>query len=208
MPHLKERGTLAAVEAIAEIARAFPQEDWLKWMIPEAQEILLRQSWIPYSQSYVRDFIINREKNQSPIVDKKNERRDEIIHRLKIIEFGISRLSLSSGNARQNLIELQAELELIKNNIKSKDKSVEKLRVDLGDISSPIVEELERTKSALIVALEEHSKSHQDLNDLVSVQGAAVQSLKQSKARDILGLTADVASLIGLAFSILSTLKP
>ena len=206
--HLKERGTLAAVEAMAEIAREFPQEDWLKWMIPEAQEILLRQSWIPYSQIYVRDFIINYEKTLSLTGDKNKERRDEIIDRLKSIEFGVSRLSLSSGNARQNLVELQAELELIKDDIKSKDKSVEELRADLGDISSPIIEELERTKSALIVALEEHTKSHQDLNDLVSVQGAAVQRLKQSNAREILGLTADVTSLIGLAFSILSTLKP
>ena len=87
--HLKERGTLAAVEAIAEIAREFSQENCFKWMIPEAQEILLRQSWIPYSQIYVRDFIINCEKNQSQIDDKENERRDEIIHRLKSIEFGI-----------------------------------------------------------------------------------------------------------------------
>ena len=61
--HLKERGTLAAVDALAKIAKEFPQEDWFRWMIPEAQQIFLQQSWTPYESNYIRELILDKNKN-------------------------------------------------------------------------------------------------------------------------------------------------
>lgn len=60
--HLKERGTLPSVEALAQIAREFPKEDWLNWMIPEAYQIYLYQSWIPYKPGCIQTIIFDENK--------------------------------------------------------------------------------------------------------------------------------------------------
>ncbi len=44
---IKQRGTYKACEAIQQILNGFPQMNWLKWTLQEAQDITRRQTWIP-----------------------------------------------------------------------------------------------------------------------------------------------------------------
>lgn len=44
---IKQRGTYKACEAIQQIINKFPELNWLKWVLHEAQDIMRRQTWIP-----------------------------------------------------------------------------------------------------------------------------------------------------------------
>lgn len=44
---IKQRGTYKACEAIQQIINEFPESNWLKWILHEAQDIMRRQTWIP-----------------------------------------------------------------------------------------------------------------------------------------------------------------
>ncbi len=47
LDHLKQRGTPKACNAIQQIINEFPELNWLKWVLHEAQDIMRRQTWIP-----------------------------------------------------------------------------------------------------------------------------------------------------------------
>lgn len=44
---IKQRGTYKACEAIQQIINEFPESNWLKWILHEAQDIMHRQTWKP-----------------------------------------------------------------------------------------------------------------------------------------------------------------
>ncbi len=45
--YLKQRGTPKACDAIRQIINEFPELNWLKWILQEAQDITRRRTWIP-----------------------------------------------------------------------------------------------------------------------------------------------------------------
>lgn len=47
LDQLKQRGTPKACDAIQQIINEFPELNWLKWVLHEAQDIMRRQTWIP-----------------------------------------------------------------------------------------------------------------------------------------------------------------
>ncbi|MBM4255791.1 MAG: hypothetical protein FJ147_07830 [Deltaproteobacteria bacterium] len=59
--HLKDRGTLAAGQAIQTIARELPQLDWLKWTLLEAQHVTRQRTWIPPKPSDILAIARNQQ---------------------------------------------------------------------------------------------------------------------------------------------------
>lgn len=47
LQYLKQRGTPKACDAIRQIINEFPELNWLKWILQEAQDITRRRTWIP-----------------------------------------------------------------------------------------------------------------------------------------------------------------
>ena len=47
LQYLKQRGNPKACDAIRQIINEFPESNWLKWVLHEAQDIMRRQTWIP-----------------------------------------------------------------------------------------------------------------------------------------------------------------
>ncbi|MDP3981381.1 MAG: hypothetical protein Q8Q33_08225, partial [Chlamydiota bacterium] len=47
LDHLKQRGTPKACDAVRRIVNEFPEQNWLKWELHEAQDIARRQTWVP-----------------------------------------------------------------------------------------------------------------------------------------------------------------
>ena len=200
--HLKERGTTAAVGALAEIAKEFPQEDWFNWMVPEAQQIFLQQSWIPYEASCIRDLILDQ--NKSSRRDANNIRMtklEEIIHLLRGIEFNLTMHSLRSGSARQDLSRLKTNVESIKSMIETQGQNLAELGLAQEAVEQNILKELEKKKEVILFAVENLSQSYSDRENFKQIY-KEIQALKQSKSRDQLELLADISSLIGFAISL------
>jgi len=58
---LKDRGTLAACEAIQKIAQALPQLNWLKWTLLKAQHITRQRTWVPPKPSDILAIAKNQQ---------------------------------------------------------------------------------------------------------------------------------------------------
>jgi hypothetical protein len=201
--HLKERGTLAAVEALAQIAKEFPQEDWFNWMVPEAQQIFLQQSWISYEPSYIRDLILDKNKNTDVASNIGMMRLDEIIHLLRCIEFNLTMQSLRSGNAKQDLSRLETNVERLKSMIESQGQNLADLGLAQEAAEQNILNELGEKKEAILSAVENFALGFSDRENFKQIY-KEIQALKQSKSRNQLELLADISSLIGFAFNLLA----
>jgi predicted NACHT family NTPase len=201
--HLKERGTLAAVEALAQIAKEFPQEDWFNWMVPEAQQIFLQQSWISNEPSYIRELILDQNKNTGVPNNIGMTKLEEIIYLLRGIEFNLTMQSLRSGSARQDLSRLKTNVESIKRMIESQGQNLAELGLAQEAAEQNILKELGEKKEIILLAVENFAQSFSDRENFEQIY-KEIQALKQSKSRDQLELLADISSLIGFAFSLLA----
>lgn len=198
--HLKERGTLASLEALAQIAKEFPQEDWFNWMIPEAQQIYLKQSWTPFKPIYIRKFIIDR--NAEAIDKIKKNEFEKIILILNNIEFSILKLKLSSGSSRQDLSKLQMDIDDLRSQIKLQSLNIAELNATLQEKDRGMVERLEKMKEALLKAAEETARNIPSSEEMRGIL-EEIQRLKQSRVRDILGVTGDISSIFGILIGLI-----
>ena len=81
--HLKGRGTQQSCEAIRKIARHFPELEWLKWTIMDAQTITRRLTWVP---SRPADILKISNNEQARLVQNGDQLLDILIESLKRLE--------------------------------------------------------------------------------------------------------------------------
>jgi len=136
--------------------------------------------------------------------------RQEILDRLRNIEFGISKLSFSSGSTRQDFYKLKTSIDSFRKMIKTQGLSREELDEILKERDNAVVERLEKTRDAWLLAIDEIAKgllSSEDTDRILK----ELQGLKQSRRRDILGITGDISSIAGLFIGLIGlacTIKP
>ena len=81
--HLKDRGTLAACEAIQKIVRELPRLDWLKWTLLEAQNITRQKTWVPPKPS---DILEIAKDQQGRLVQSGEQLLEVLIESLQRLE--------------------------------------------------------------------------------------------------------------------------
>ncbi len=81
--HLQNRGTYQACESIQRIAAKFPELDWLKWTLFEAQTIARRLTWTP---PRVDDILRLAKDNLNRLIQNGNQLLDVLIESLKRLE--------------------------------------------------------------------------------------------------------------------------
>ena len=128
----------------------------------------------------------------------------EEICRLRCIEFNQAMQSLRSGNVRQDLFRLKTNVESLKKLIESQGQNLTELGLAQEEVEHSILEELEMKKEDILFAVENLAQSSSDRKNLVQIR-KEIQALKEPKVRNLLGLLADITSLIGFGIS-LSTL--
>ena len=55
--HLVGKGTLAAVDAVSQIAKELPNESWLRWQLVDARKEFSSKNWKPWQPAQVIAFI-------------------------------------------------------------------------------------------------------------------------------------------------------
>jgi len=83
LSHLKESGTQQACKAIRRITDKFPDLDWLKWTLLEAQALSRRRTWTPPRPADILAVASNR---QNHLVQNGNQLLDVLIESLKRLE--------------------------------------------------------------------------------------------------------------------------
>ena len=81
--HLKDRGTLAACEAIEKIARELPQLNWLQWTLLEAQNITRQKTWLPPKP---RDILEIAKNQQGRLVQSGEQLLEVLVESLQRLE--------------------------------------------------------------------------------------------------------------------------
>jgi hypothetical protein len=129
-----------------------------------------------------------------PTIDAE---RGEMLERLKNIEFSMAKLNFSSGSARQNLLELKTIIKNFQDRTEASGFSKEELNKILLERNNTLVERLEKMKESWLSSVEEMARSLPNCDD-VEVILKEVHGLKQSRNRDLLGITGDISSIAGL----------
>jgi len=81
--YLQNRGTYEACESIRRIADTFPELDWLKWTLFEAQAIARRRTWIPPN---VDDILRLANDSRNRLIQNGDQLLDVLIESLKRLE--------------------------------------------------------------------------------------------------------------------------
>jgi chromosome segregation ATPase len=136
--------------------------------------------------------------------------RKEILDRLRNIQFCISNLNISSGSARRTLYELKTSIRSVQDKMVAQELNMDDLSKVLKERDYAMIERLEKMRDDWLKSVE---KMAQDLPSCDDTEGILkeVQGLKQSKRRDILGITGDISSIAGLFIGMMGlavTLKP
>lgn len=136
--------------------------------------------------------------------------RKEILDRLRNIQSSISNLNISSGSARKDLYELKNGIRSVQDKMAVQELNMDDLSKVLKERDHAMIERLEMMRDDWLKSVERMAQ------DLPSSEDAAVilievQGLKQSKRRDVLGITGDISSIAGIFISLIglaATLKP
>lgn len=80
---IKQRGTYKACEAIQQILNKFPESDYLKWILHEAQDIMRRQTWIPPKPGEILKMVSTQ---SARLVQSGDQLLEVIIESLKRLE--------------------------------------------------------------------------------------------------------------------------
>jgi len=136
--------------------------------------------------------------------------RKEILDRLKNIQLSISKLNVSSGSARKDLYELKISIRSVQDKIAAQELNMDDLSKVIKERDYAMIKRLEEMRDDWLKSVE---KMAQDLPSCEDTDGILkeVQGLKQSKRRDVLGITGDISSIAGLFISLIGlavTLKP
>ena len=136
--------------------------------------------------------------------------RKEMLDRLKNIEFSMAKLNLSSGSARQDLFELKKIIKSFQDKTEARGLSMEELNKVLSERDNTMIERLQKMKEDWLLSVEEMAQSlpGSDENEKILKE---IQSLKQSRKRDALGITGDISSIAGLFVGLIGlavTMKP
>jgi hypothetical protein len=107
LQHLKALGTQQACEAIRRIMEEFPHEDWLKWTLLDAQNLVHRRTWVPPQPESILKMARNP---QGRLVQSGDQLLDVLIESLKRLEAKLQR-------------ETPAAIDLW-NEIKAKDRTI------------------------------------------------------------------------------------
>jgi predicted NACHT family NTPase len=83
--HLQNRGTYQACESIQRISDTFPELDWLKWTLFEAQTIARRLTWIRIPPR-VDDILRLAKDSLNRLIQNGNQLLDVLIESLKRLE--------------------------------------------------------------------------------------------------------------------------
>jgi len=123
--------------------------------------------------------------------------REEILDRLRNIQFSISGLNISSGSARKDLRDLKTSVRSVQDKMAAQELNIEDLSKILKERDHAMIERLENMRDDWLESVE---KMAQDLpiceykEELLT----EIRSLKQLRRRDILGITGDISSIAGL----------
>ena len=123
--------------------------------------------------------------------------RKEMLDRLKTIEFSMARLNLSSGSARKDLFEIKTIIKNFQDKTEARGLSMEELNEVLKERDDTMIERLQKMKEDWLQSVEEMAQSlpSSDENEKILKE---IRSLKQSRKRDVLGITGDISSIAGL----------
>jgi len=81
--HLENRGTFHACNALRQIARELPEQEWLKWVIQRAEENARRKTWVPLEPSHILLLVAD---SRLQLVQNGEELLDAIICSLRRLE--------------------------------------------------------------------------------------------------------------------------
>ncbi|VVB63205.1 Uncharacterised protein [uncultured archaeon] len=136
--------------------------------------------------------------------------REEMLDRLKNIEFSMAKLNLSSGSARQDLFELKTTIKNFQDKTEARGLSMEELSKVLSERDETMIERLQKMKEDWLLSVEEMAQSLPSCNENEEIR-KEIQSLMQSRKRDVLGITGDISSIAGLLVGLIGlavTMKP
>jgi hypothetical protein len=133
-----------------------------------------------------------------------------MLDRLKNIEFSMAKLNLSSGSARQDLFELKTIIKNFQEKTEARGLSMEELNKVLKERDDTMIERLQKMKEDWLLSVEEMAQSLPSCDENEKIL-KEIQSLKQSRKRDVLGITGDISSIAGLLVGLIGlavTMKP
>ena len=136
--------------------------------------------------------------------------RKEILDRLGNIQQSITSLNISSGSARKDLYEIKTSIRSVQDKMAAQELNMDDLSKILKERDYAMIERLEKMRDDWLKSVE---KMAEDLPSSEDTEGilTEVQGLKQSRRRDVLGITGDISSIAGLFISLIGlavTLKP
>lgn len=123
--------------------------------------------------------------------------RNDVLDRLKNIEFSMAKLSLSSGSARQDLYQLKTIINDFQDVAKSNGFSKEELSKILQERDNAMIERLEKIREKWLLAVEEMTRGVPSCNATDEIL-KEIQVLRASRKTDLLGITGDISSIAGL----------
>jgi hypothetical protein len=133
------------------------------------------------------------------------EERKEILDLLRNIQFCISNLNISSGSSKKVLYEIKTNIRSVQDKMVAQD-----LSKDLKERDYALIERLEMMREDWITSMDKIARDLPSCEDTKWIL-KEVQGLKQSKRRDVLGITGDLSSIAGLFITLMGlagTLKP
>lgn len=136
--------------------------------------------------------------------------RKEILDRLTNIQFSISNLNISSGSARKELCELKTSIRSVQEKMAAQELNMNDLSKLLKERDYAMIERLEKMRDDWFKSVEKMAQDLPRTEDTVGIL-KELQGLKQSRRRDVLGITGDISSIAGLFISLIglaSNLKP
>lgn len=136
--------------------------------------------------------------------------RNEILDRLRNIQLSISNLNISSGSARKDLYELKTSIRSVQDKMTAQELNMEDLSKVLKEGDYAMVERLEKMRDDWLKNVEKMAQDLPSCEDTVVIL-KEVQGLKQSRRRDIIGITGDISSIAGLFIGLIglaATIKP
>lgn len=218
---LEELGNSAykSTKGLSEITSPITAERYLEEVVPLLKAHCDR---LPKdAQAYLKDLINSQDTASqeqrfdtlksvliASLVQGGNDNRrtkeyEELITFIKGVEFSVSRLSLSSGDSRLKLENIQSKMDTISCQIKVHSLNLEELGSVIEEKDLATIESLEKTKLSLMQAIENKAQGLHGKEEIERIL-KEVQGLKQSKARDRLGLLGDLYTLVELAKSLIA----
>jgi len=132
------------------------------------------------------------------------ELKDLMSLHFKNIEFAISKLNVDSGNARKDLFDIKSQIDILQKEMDTKGLSKKELFDTLDEKDKAMIERLNKMREEILKSLKDVVKlnaKEEDVNAILKT----LDDQDRLKARDALGIIADISSLAAMGLSILMT---